>query len=140
MTRKDEVRNASKSFYAALNSMVNGNPGPLAEIWAHDASVSTMHPVGGRQVGWDEVWKTWEQVAKVSSNGEVELKDQVIHVEGDTAYEIGTEQARFNVGGTPAAGMVRVTNIYHHESGGWKIIHHHTDPAPEMIEALKRLQ
>jgi len=139
MTMEEEVRNASKHFYTALNSMVNGNPGPLMEIWAHDSSVSTMHPVGGRQVGWDDVRKTWEQVAQVSSDGKVELQDQVIHVAGDVAYEIGIEQARFKVGGTPAAGKVRVTNIYHREAGGWKIIHHHTDPAPEMIEALKRL-
>jgi ketosteroid isomerase-like protein len=33
----------------------------------------------------------------------------------------------------------RVTNIYRRESGTWKIVHHHTDVAQAMLEALDRL-
>ena len=45
---KDEVRKASKQFYAALNRMLNGDAGPLEDIWSHKAIVTTMHPIGGR--------------------------------------------------------------------------------------------
>lgn len=52
MSTEDQVREASKRFYAALNSMANGNVSPMADIWSHNASVTTMHPIGGREVGW----------------------------------------------------------------------------------------
>jgi len=140
VSKEDEVRNASKQFYTALNRMLNGDAGPLKAIWSHGSSVTTMHPIGGRQVGWEEVWGAWDQVAKVASDGKVELKDQLIHVTGDAAYEIGVEQAQFKLAGQQVAGQIRVTNIYAREAGAWKIIHHHTDTVPAMIEILSRLQ
>jgi len=140
MAKDDDVRKASSEFYKALNQMTNGNAESLKAIWSHREDVSTMHPVGGRQVGWDDVWNTWDQVAQVSSDGNVVLKDQVIRTEGTLAFETGTEQAEFKIAGNKAAGEVRVTNIYRNENGSWKIIHHHTDLAPEMVEVLKKLE
>jgi hypothetical protein len=46
MSKEGEVRNASKQLYAALNRMLNGDAGPLADIWSHGSSVTTMHPFG----------------------------------------------------------------------------------------------
>ena len=94
MSAEDEVRKASTQFYAALNSMLNGDPQPLSDIWSHDPAVTTMHPIGGRQVGWNEVRESWEQVAQGASDGKVELKDQLIRVIGDVAYEVGVEMSR----------------------------------------------
>jgi len=55
MSTEAEVRKASRQFYAGLNRMVNGDADPLADIWSHGAAVTAMHPIGGRQVGWDAV-------------------------------------------------------------------------------------
>jgi ketosteroid isomerase-like protein len=136
----DEVRKTSERFYAALNRMLNGNAGPLADIWSHSAAVTTMHPIGGREVGWDKVGQAWEQVAKVFSGGQVKLNDQLIQVAGDMAYEVGTEQGQAKLGGQQVAIEHRVTNIYRREAGAWKIVHHHTDVSPAMADALSRLQ
>ena len=46
MSAEAEVQQASDQFYAALNSMVNGDASPMAEIWSHESDVSTMHPLG----------------------------------------------------------------------------------------------
>ena len=140
MSAEDEVRKASAQFYAALNRMLNGDPQPLSDIWSRDPAVTIMHPIGGRQVGWNEVWQSWEQVAQGASDGKVELKDQLIRVLGDVAYEVGVECPEFKLGGEKVAGQIRVTNIYQREAGGWKLIHHHTDLAPAMLEVLNRLQ
>ncbi len=140
MSTEDQVRDASTHFYAALNRMVNGDARPLSDIWSHDSTVTTMHPIGGRQVGWDEVRGSWEQVAGAASEGKVELKDQLIYAAGDLGYEVGVEHAQFTLGGQKVVGQLRVTNVYQREAGVWKIRHHHTDLAPEMIEILKRLQ
>jgi len=140
MTVEDEVRAASEKFYSALNRMLNGDAGPLGDIWSHSATVTTMHPTGGREVGWDEVRGSWEQIAKLATQGKVRLSDQFIQVTGDLAYELGVEHAQFTLGGQPVTGDIRVTNIYRRESGAWKIVHHHTDAAQSMIDMLSRLK
>lgn len=139
MTTEDEVRAASKDFYAALNRMLNGDAGSLGDIWSHSATVTTMHPIGGREVGWDQVRNSWEQVAQISTGGQVTLDDQLIQVAGDAAYELGVEHGQFTLAGQPVTGECRVTNIYRREPGGWKVVHHHTDVAPAMIDAVSRL-
>src|SRR5579863_1054257 len=130
MQAEDEVRAASNKLYAALNRMLNGDAGSLTDIWSHGASVTTMHPIGGREVGWEQV----------TSAGRVELSDQLIQVAGDTAYELAVEHARFTLAGQPVAGDCRVTNIYRRESAGWKIVHHHTDATPALLDVFSRLK
>jgi ketosteroid isomerase-like protein len=139
MSTEDQVRKASEQFYAALNRMVNGDAGPLADIWSHSAAVTTMHPIGGRQVGWDEVRGSWEQVAQLASGGQVKLSDQLIQVSGDMAYEVGTEQGQARLAGQQVSLENRVTNIYRREAGAWKIVHHHTDISPGMLDVLRQL-
>jgi ketosteroid isomerase-like protein len=140
MSTEDQVRKASEQFYAALNRMVNGDAGPLADIWSHSAAVTTMHPIGGRQVGWDEVRGSWEQVAQIASEGQVKLSDQLVQVSGDIAYEVGTEQGHAKLAGEQIPIENRVTNIYRREAGAWKVVHHHTDLSPAMLDVLSRLQ
>jgi ketosteroid isomerase-like protein len=140
MSTEDEVRKASKQFYAALNLMANGNAGTLSDIWSHSASVTAMHPIGGRQVGWNAVRESFEQVADLASDGKLDLKDQLIRVDGDVAYEVGVEYGRFKLAGQQVSIEHRVTNIYQREAGVWKMIHHHTDTSPAMLEVLSRLQ
>ncbi|MGD2049765.1 MAG: nuclear transport factor 2 family protein [Chloroflexota bacterium] len=140
MSAENEVREASAQFYAALNSMANGNVGPMVDIWSHSEDVTTMHPIGGREVGWNEVEGPWAQVAGISSSGRVELDDQLIRVSDDIAYELGTERGQATMAGEQISFEQRVTNIYRREGGSWKIVHHHTDLSPAMVELLARLQ
>jgi ketosteroid isomerase-like protein len=138
MSDKD-VRVASETFYAALNRMLNGNAASLAEIWSHSADVTTLHPIGGREVGWDTVRKAWDQVASVSSDGKVVLADQHIQLAGDTAIETGTEKGGFKIAGQAVEVHGRVTNVYRREGGSWKIIHHHADIAPAIVAVVSKL-
>jgi ketosteroid isomerase-like protein len=139
MSTEDEVAEASRQFYAGLNRMANGDASPLADIWSHGAGVTALHPIGGRQVGWEAVRASFEQVAQLASSGEIELKDQLIHVVGDVAYEVGVETGHLNLAGHEVAIEIRVTNIYQREAGAWKMTHHHTDPSPAMLDVLSRL-
>jgi ketosteroid isomerase-like protein len=140
MSVEDEVRLASKQFYVALNRMLNGAAGSLADIWSHGAAVTAMHPIGGRQVGWDAVRASFEQVAQSASDGTVELKDQLVQVAGEVAYEVGVEHGQLKLAGHDVGLDHRVTNIYQRQAGGWKMIHHHTDTSPAMQGVLVRLQ
>jgi ketosteroid isomerase-like protein len=139
MSAEEEVRKASEQFYAALNRMLNGDAGPLTEIWSHSATVTTMHPVGGRDVGWDKVRQTWEQVARLASDGQVKLDDQMIQVSGEMAYELGAEHGKVKFDGQQVQIDQRVTNIYRRETGAWRIVHHHTDVSAAMQDLVSRL-
>ena len=136
---EDNVRKASNQFYAALNQMANGDAGSLADVWSHSTTVMAMHPIGGRQVGWDAVRESFEQVAGLASEGKVELQDQIIQVIGDMAYEVGNERGSFKLAGEKLSLNFRVTNIYKREAGVWKMVHHHTDISPAMQDVLSRL-
>jgi ketosteroid isomerase-like protein len=140
MSQEDEVRKASDQFYTALNRMLNGDGAPMADIWSHDATVTTLHPIGGRQTGWDEVRGSFEGVAGLASGGHADLADQSIHVSGDLAYELGIERGQAKLAGEQVEIEQRVTNIYRREAGGWKLVHHHSDISPAMLALLSRQQ
>jgi ketosteroid isomerase-like protein len=137
MALEDEVRQASQQFYAALNSTINGDPGPMMEVWSHGSDASAMYPFGSRSLGWEEVRASWEQAAQEVSDGQVALDDLVVVPMGeDAAYTVGTERFQARIGEELVRVDWRVTNIYRREAGGWKMVHHHTDVSPAMVEAL----
>jgi hypothetical protein len=51
MSAENDIRKASDKFYVALNRMLNGDPSLMADVWSHNSDVSTMHPIGGSQIG-----------------------------------------------------------------------------------------
>ncbi|WP_306601995.1 nuclear transport factor 2 family protein [Geothrix sp. 21YS21S-2] len=138
-TPEDEVREASARFYSALNRMANGDADPLAEVWHHGAEATTMHPVGGREAGWGPVQASFAQVAHLASEGQIRLEEQLVRVVGDLAYELGVERGAVKLGGLQSTVDSRVTNIYRKDEGTWRIVHHHTDVSPSMVEILDRL-
>jgi ketosteroid isomerase-like protein len=136
---EDEVRTASKRFYVALNQMANGDDRAMAAAWSQGPSVTTQHPVKGRQVGWSQVQESFHQFSRVATAGQLRLDDQLIQVVGDFAYELGVERGSLKLGSHPVQVDSRATNIYRRESGEWKLVHHHSDLSANMVEALEQL-
>ena len=141
MLVEDEVRQASEQYYAALTNLLNGDAGPLMQIWSHSPDVTAMNPYGGREVGWEQLQPIFERVAQmgVGSQVRVWLKDPLILVGGDLAYEIGIESGEGIIMGKPTTINHRVTNIYRREASGWKIVHRHTDLNPSEREVSTQL-
>jgi len=99
-----------------------------------------MHPIGGRQVGREQILAALEQAGPAFSEGRASADDLVVvALTDDVAYTIGTERFEGKVGGESIRGEWRATNIYRREDGGWKIVHHHTDASLELQELLRRL-
>ena len=136
---EDDVRAASDQFYSALEAMANGDASSMADIWSHEADVTTMHPIGGREEGWEAVRGSWEGVASASTDGTVTQSDQVIRVTGDLAYELCTESASWTFAGEQMSLEGRSTNVYRNESGEWKIVHHHADLNAEFAEIVANM-
>lgn len=140
MSEIDEVRKASNQFYTALSRMAEGENDTMENVWPHNDSITTMHPIGGRETGWEAVKGSFNGVGQLASGGKVELKDQLIRVLGDVAYEVGNEEGELKVSGKQIKIDQRVTNIYKKEGGSWKVIHHHADISPAMVEIVSSLQ
>jgi ketosteroid isomerase-like protein len=136
---EDEIRAASDRFYSALEEMTNGDASSMAEIWSHEDDVTTMHPIGGREEGWEAVKGSWEGVAAASTGGTVTHTDQLIHVVGDAAYELCTESASMTFAGEPVSAEGRATNVYREENGEWKVVHHHADYSAEFAEKVANM-
>ena len=75
MSAHDEVKAASAEFYAALSRMVTGQQGAMDAISSHSTIATAMHPIGGREVGWEAIRPVWNQVTSLASGGEVTLAD-----------------------------------------------------------------
>jgi ketosteroid isomerase-like protein len=133
---ESEIRNVSAGFYAALNAILRGNSGTMSGVWSQSPLVTTMHPLGERQVGWEKVRESWDQLASMARGGSVRLDDQLIRVTGDIAYEVGIERGSVTVDGQELRFENRVTNIYRQESSGWKLVHHHADVSPAMMRTM----
>ena len=94
MSTEEDIRKASDKFYAALNSTLNGDGTPMADVWSRNPDVTAMHPIDGIAVGWDEIRASWENFAKISANGRVELRDQRICVGEEVPDSVVPEFAR----------------------------------------------
>lgn len=141
MSAQTEVREASKRNSVAMNALVNGDASQLADVWSQSATLTTLHPTGTGDVGdWKAVKGGFENIAGIATDGSWKLKDPQVHVLGDVAYEFGTEHVSGKLAGHPYAFETRVTNIYRREAGGWKMVHHHAEVSPAMLEVLGKLQ
>lgn len=139
MTLEDEIRQASEQFYAALNHLINGDPEPILQVWSHSPDVATMNPPGRVNVGWEEVSAGWQRAAQTMSDGQVAVEDLVVlPLADDVVYTLGREHGQVKVGGETVPIDWRVTTIYRRESGGWKVVHNHTDASPAIAESLAR--
>jgi ketosteroid isomerase-like protein len=140
MSTENEIRAASANFYAALNRMAKGEAGAMEGVWSHGADVTALHPIDGRETGWQAVGGSFDGVASIASAGDIRLTQQHIVAAGDMAYEVGVETGTITLGGLMATIEHRVTNIYRREAGGWRVVHHHTDVSPAMLDVLARLK
>jgi ketosteroid isomerase-like protein len=141
MTLEDEIRQTSEQFYASLNRMINGDPGPMMEVCSRGSEVTTMNPRGRINLGWEEVSAGWERAAQSMSDGHVSADELVVvPLADDVAYTLGREHGQVKVGGEPVLIDLRVTTIYRREGGEWKVVHNHTDVSPMMVEAIARLE
>jgi ketosteroid isomerase-like protein len=138
-TEADAVRDASDQFYGALDEMAKGDASSMADVWSHEDHVTTMHPIGGREEGWDAVKASWEGVASMSEGGEVTRTDQLIRVTGDLAYELCTESASMTIAGDQLSLEGRATNVYRKKNGEWNVVHHHADLHAAFAEMIANM-
>jgi ketosteroid isomerase-like protein len=124
------VRQASETFYAALNDMFTGNIEPMKDVWSHADDVTYMGPDGKYIIGWNQVQNIWQSQAALKLGGEIRTEQVHFTVGQDLATVECTEVGENFVNGKPVQVTIRATNVFRKENGQWKMIGHHTDKLP----------
>ncbi len=139
MTIKQDVKEVSAAFYQALNEMASGEKNTMMQIWA-EGDVTAFHPIGGRDDGYETTINSFNGVAAIANKGDIAITDQALHVTDNMACEVGREIGTLTLAGIEVSIDQRVTNVYRRDDAGWKIVHHHTDLSPSMVDLVKSLQ
>ena len=137
-SEEQEVINATKRFYDAIEQMVSGKGlDAMRDAWHHTVRVTGGHPSGNWAQGWDEVWATWEVFSGFGreDRGGSQISDLKAHVYGELAYTTCLFHASPGFGGE----ILACTNVLHRMDGRWKVVHHHADKSPAMGAALERI-
>jgi ketosteroid isomerase-like protein len=125
------VKAASKAFYAALAVLDDG--AAMEKVWAHTRYVTYVGPRAKLIiVGWDAQKKYWVDTNKITSQRNVSLSDQYIHVNGNLAWEMAQEtgDVKLKDGTAPKTDYI-VTNVYEKIDGRWLMVSHHVQPKPQ---------
>ena len=139
MSEMNEIRAASAEFYTALNRMAAGDAAPMADAWVPSANASAQHPIGGRDLGYDDIISSFSKVAGIAEGGDIQLLEQKIIAGSDMAVETGVEKGSLTIAGHKAPINHRVTNVYLRSDGSWKLLHHHTDVSDDMLDILNQM-
>jgi ketosteroid isomerase-like protein len=130
-----------EEYRRAAREIINGNPEVYKGLYSRHDDVTLANPFGPPVRGWGEVSATLDRAAGRYRDGEIVGFENVSTViSPPLAYTLGLERFRARVGGaeelTPVA--IRVTTIFRHEEGIWKVVHRHADPitAPRPPESV----
>ena len=116
---------ANDAFYLAF---ANRDLDAMEDIWAKETSITCIHPGWEPLLGRDEVMESLEAILNNSPATNISCKNPTVRVFGGFACVICYEVLD--------QGVLVATNIFVHEGGQWKIIHHQAGaaPPPESME------
>lgn len=95
--------------------------------------MTNLGPFGGRLTGWEAVSAQFQKEAAMKWAGRVVCQDLVAFAGKDLGYTICVERGEgLSVDGNPVIVNHRATKVFRLEDGQWKLVHHHTDLAPQL--------
>lgn len=131
----NDVQAANDGFYTALNAAFQGDAAPMGDVWSAADDVTLLGPFGGCLVGHREVVGQFEGLVAAGMGGHVEPIEVRIVQGADIGYALGIEEGHNVVNGEPVPTRHRFTSTFRREDGRWRMVHHHTDLAPNLGEA-----
>lgn len=123
------------SWQAAEVALHNGDATPRLHLWSErepvtlfGAWLNAFSSAAAREV----FLKLAESFSHTAS---IEIDLIAADVSGDLAYTVHREITSATVDGEPRDYVLRVTQVYRREDGGWKVVHRHGDAGPEPVPA-----
>jgi ketosteroid isomerase-like protein len=119
-----EILRANAAFYRAFT---HGDYAAMADLWAHRAPVACLHPASPVLNGRQAVLASWREILRTPPSFEMRCDRPVVQVLGETAVVTCYE----GNGSHPA--HLAATNVFVHEEGSWRMVHHHAGPLARPI-------
>lgn len=115
----------------AQTKFICGDPEPLLQMWSRREPVSQFGGYGVGAVGWADASANARRMSARFTNGSDYRHDvRVNSIEGDGAYLVAVETANIGIDGAPPVEVtMRVTMMFRHEDGDWKICHRQAEMA-----------
>lgn len=117
--------------HLALAEFAKGNSEALKALYSHRDDVTLGNPFGPFVRGFEQIVLTMQRAASYYRDGEPTGFDLVAkYVTSDLAYIVEVERYKAKMGGRKeiSALSLRVTSIFRHEGGVWRLVHRHADP------------
>ena len=98
-------------------------------MYSHADEATLFGGWGGHEQGWPELRQRYEWASARFDGGEVAFDEVAQGVSGALAYTVWFERSRVRLAGQHelAPMVLRVTQVYRHETDGWKLMRRHAD-------------
>jgi ketosteroid isomerase-like protein len=131
VTAPGTLQSAIARAHEAADAFMRGDPEPLKAMYAPSEEVTLANPFGPPVRGWLAVTETMDRAAAHYRDGRATAFERVAaHLASELACIVELEHFESRVGGGEeiVAISLRVTTVFRHEDGDWKIVHRHADP------------
>jgi hypothetical protein len=116
-----EVLEANEAFYRAFNMK---DVAAMDAVWSQSGEVTCIHPGWNLLQGREKVMASWRDILTNPAQPKIVSGGATVSMLGTIALV----SCRELVAGSPLV----ATNIFQHEDGVWRLIHHHSGPVAVM--------
>jgi ketosteroid isomerase-like protein len=120
---------AIERMVVACRGFVNGDPAAFTALWSEGDDVTIFGGFGSGERGRDEIVARLAWASARFHSGELEYEPITSGNSGELGYAVGIERGRATLVGSEEPGemVLRVTHLFRHQDGEWKLIHRHAD-------------
>jgi ketosteroid isomerase-like protein len=127
---REALREVNAAFYRAVEEL---DLAAMEKLWLHESWVRCIHPGWDLIVGWDKVRQSWEQIFSGTSWLRVTPTSIDIQVLGQVGMVGCAENITATSDGDVGVAVAQATNLFLRTSEQWRLIHHHSSPAPVRV-------
>jgi hypothetical protein len=124
MEAEAAIARANASFYRAFTE---GSYEKMSDLWARNAPVACVHPGSPPIAGRNSVLESWRLILREPPPLAMRCDRVVVRLFGEAAVVTCYE----GNGDHPA--HLAATNVFVHEGGSWRMVHHHAGPLSRSI-------
>jgi hypothetical protein len=130
MAEIDDLLTANDAFYASVSQL---DLGLMEEVWLHEEWVRCIHPGWDVLVGWRKVKESFSHIFRDTAWIRVIPTAVTARVMGPIGIVSCAENITSDNDGEVGVGMAQATNVFQQTPNGWKLIVHHSSPAPVTV-------
>lgn len=129
------IRQADEAFLTALETL---DPEQITACFSASDDASLLFPGTDMAQGPKRIRSAWEEVARHTSFLRTMMKPLTLMRVGRMGWSFLSGSLVSTHGDETLTVEVYMTNIYRLESTGWKLLHHHSAPAPHQPSYLEQ--